>query len=193
VAKIAEVEAVARSQADRIAKLEATCADFKREKDKVIDVYRRFVEKHKSLAERAEHDKTKLAEAHAAEVTKLHANLDLETYSYAEYRQNVHHRLHELLEAVASSFEEVKVQCLPFLDKGMKVEEMIDWVVGEVKAVPDTAWQLNDNFTILGIEGVLSILNGEVYQEFGRLHDLAGSRDTVVLEDILEDVHKMVE
>jgi hypothetical protein len=37
------------------------------------------------------------------------------------------------------------------------VEEMIDWVVGEVKAVPDTVWRLNDNFTILGIEGVLSM------------------------------------
>jgi hypothetical protein len=52
----------------------------------------------------------------------------------------VHHRLHELHEAVASSFEEVKAQCLCFSDKGVKVKEMIDWVVGEVKAVPDTVW-----------------------------------------------------
>jgi hypothetical protein len=45
--------------------------------------------------------------------------LDLETSSYTEY-------LHELHEAVASSFDEVKAQCLPFPDKGAKVEEMID-------------------------------------------------------------------
>jgi hypothetical protein len=138
VAKIAELEVVARSQADIITELEATCADFKREKDKVTDGYWR--QKHKSLAEKAEHDKIKLAEAHATEITKLHADLDLETHSYTEYHQNVRRRLHELHVAVASSFEEVKVQCLPFPNKGTKGEEMINWVVGEVKAVLDTVW-----------------------------------------------------
>jgi hypothetical protein len=50
---------------------------------------------------------------------------------------------------------------LPFPDRGAKVEEIIGWVVGEVKVVPDTVWRLNDNFTILGIEGALNMLNGE--------------------------------
>jgi hypothetical protein len=127
--KIAELEVVARAQADRISELEVTCADFKHE-----------MEKHKSLAGKAEHDKTKLAEAHAAKITKLHTDLDLETHSYIEYRQNVHHRLRGIHEAVPSSFEEVKAQCLPFPDKSTKVEEMIDWVVEEVKAVLDTIW-----------------------------------------------------
>jgi hypothetical protein len=49
--------------------------------------------------------------------------LDLETHSYTEYHQTVRHRLHD---EVASLFEEVKVQFLPFRDKGAKVEEMID-------------------------------------------------------------------
>jgi hypothetical protein len=118
-------------------------------------------------------------------------DLDLETHSYTEYRQNVRQWLHELHEVGASSFEEVKVQCLPFPDKGTKVEEMIDWVIEEVKAVPDIVWRLNDNFAILGIEGVLNMLNGEGCQELGRLHDLASSHDVAVLEDVLEDVHKM--
>jgi uncharacterized coiled-coil protein SlyX len=83
VVKIAELEVVARSQADRITELETTCTDFKHEKDKVTDGYRRLVEKHKSLVEKAKHNKTKLAEAHATEITKLHADLDLETRSYA--------------------------------------------------------------------------------------------------------------
>jgi hypothetical protein len=39
VAKIAEMEVVARSQADKITVLEATCADLKHEKDKVTDGY----------------------------------------------------------------------------------------------------------------------------------------------------------
>jgi hypothetical protein len=98
------------------------------------------VEKHKSLTKRAKHEKTKLAVAHAAEVTKLRANLDLETRSYTEYCQTIRHQLRDLHEVVASSFEEVKVQCLPLPDKGTKVEEMIYWVVGEVKAIPDTVW-----------------------------------------------------
>jgi uncharacterized coiled-coil protein SlyX len=88
VAKIAELEQMARSQADRITELEATCIDFKHENDKVTDGYRRLAEKHKSLIERAKHEKAKLAEAHATEVTKLRANLDLETRSYTEYLQD---------------------------------------------------------------------------------------------------------
>jgi hypothetical protein len=182
---------VARSQADRITKLEATCANFKCENDKVTDGYWRLAEKHKSLTEKAEHDKAKLVEADAAEITKLHTDLHLETRSYIEYRQNVRRRIHSLRKAIASSFEEVKAQYLPFPDKGMKGEEMINWVVGEVKAVPDTVRRLNDNFTILGIGGVLSMLNDEGCQELGRLHDLAGSRDAAVLANVPEDVHKL--
>jgi hypothetical protein len=117
--------------------------------------------------------------------------LNLETRSYTEYLQNVRRRLCELHETVASSFDEVKAQCLPFPDKGMKVEEMIDWVVGEVRAVLDTVWWLNDNFTILGIEGVLSMLNGEGCRELSQLHDLAASHDVAVLEDVPEDVRKL--
>jgi hypothetical protein len=60
-----------------------------------------------------------------------------------------------------------------------------------VKVVPDIVWRLNDNFVVLGIEGVLSMLNGEGCQELGQLHDLAGSCDATVLEDVLEDVHKL--
>jgi hypothetical protein len=192
VANIVELEAVSRSQANRIAELEATCADFKRQKDKVTDGYWRLAEKHKSLAEKAEHDKKRLTDAHAAEVTKLDADLDLEIHSYTEYLQTMRHWLHELHEAVASWFEEVKAQCLPFPDKGAKLEEMIDSVVGEVKAIPGTVWRLSDNFTVLGIEGVLCMLNDKGCQELGRLHDLASSRDVVVLEDVPEDVHRLV-
>jgi hypothetical protein len=34
----------------------------------------------------------------------------------------------------------------------------------------NTVWQLNDNFVILAIEGVLNMLNDEGCQELGRLH-----------------------
>jgi hypothetical protein len=56
----------------------------------------------------------------------------------------------------------------------------------------DTISRLNNNFAILNIEGVLSMLNGEGCQELGRLRDLDGSHDAAVLEDVLEDVHKLV-
>jgi uncharacterized coiled-coil protein SlyX len=80
---------VMRLQADKITELEATCADLKREKEKVTDGYRRLSEKHKALAERAEQDKTRHAEAHAVELAKLHGDLDLEKHSYIEYCQTV--------------------------------------------------------------------------------------------------------
>jgi hypothetical protein len=67
------------------------------------------------------------------------------------------------------------------------VEEMIDWIAGEVKTMSDTIWQLNDNFIILAIEGVLNMLNSEGCQELGRLHKLTASRDA----SILQDVHKL--
>jgi hypothetical protein len=89
------------------------------------------------------------------------------------------------------SFDEVKEQCLPFPCKGMKVKEMIDWVAGELKAMPDTVWRINDNFTILGIEGVLIKLYGKGCQELSRLRDLASSHDAIVLEDVPKDVWKL--
>jgi hypothetical protein len=92
----------------------------------VNDGYRRLAEKHKVLVEKAEQEKIKLAEAHAAKLTKLHNDLNLETRSYTEYCQNVRRRLRELHEVVASSFDEVKAQCLPFPNKGVNVVEMMD-------------------------------------------------------------------
>jgi hypothetical protein len=100
--------------------------------------------KHKSL----EQDMAKLAEANAAELSKLCDDLDLETRNYTEYRQNVQRQLDEVQETVALSFDEVKAQCMSFPEEGIKVDKMFDWVVGEVKAVPDTIWRLSDNFTV---------------------------------------------
>jgi hypothetical protein len=171
--------------------LEMAYADLKHEKENVTAGYQRPAAKHDAFVEIVEQEKAKLVEAHAAKVAKLHGDLDLETRSYMEYHQTVRHRLCELHETVALSFDEVQVQCLPFPNKGVKVEEIIDWVIGEVKAVSDTVWWLNDNFTALGIEGILNMLNGKESQELGRLRDLAASRDAAVLEDAPEDVHKL--
>jgi hypothetical protein len=100
--------------------------------------HRRLAAKHDAFAEKVEQERATFVEAHAAEVAKLRGDLDLETHNYTEYRHTVRRRLRELHETVASSFEKVQGQCLSFPDKGAKVEEMIDWVVGEVKAMPDT-------------------------------------------------------
>jgi hypothetical protein len=106
-------------------------------------------------------EKMKLAEAHAAELAKLREDLDLETRSYREYCQTVPRGLRQLQERVASSFGEVKALCLPFPGKGVKVEEMLNLVAEDVKVVLDMVWRRNDNVVILGIEGVLNMLNGE--------------------------------
>jgi hypothetical protein len=144
--------------------------------------YTRLVAKHDAFTEKAKQEKTKHAEAHTVEHAKLCGDLDLETRSYMEYRQTMRHRLRKLHETVASSFHEVKAQCLPFPDKSVKVEEMIDWVVGEVKAVPNTVWRHNDNFTVLGTEGILNMLNGEGCEELNRLRDLCHTRFLAKME-----------
>jgi hypothetical protein len=66
--------------------------------------------------------------------------LNEETRSYTNYHLNVRHHLHELHEVAASSFKEVKARCLPVPARGMKVEEITDWVAREVQTVPDTVW-----------------------------------------------------
>jgi hypothetical protein len=141
--------------------------------------------------QRVEQERAKLVEAHVTEVAKLHGDFDLETRNYTEYYQTVCHWLRELHKTVASSFDEVQAQCLPFPNKGAKVKEMIDWVVGEVKAVSDIVWQLNDNFAILGIEGILNMLNGEGCWELNWLLDLAASHDAAILEDVPKDMHNL--
>jgi hypothetical protein len=70
---------------------------------------------------------------------------------------------------------------MPIPDNGVAMEDMIDWVAEEVKAVPDTVWWLNDNFTVLGIEGVLSMLWSKGCQELDRLRSLAASHDAAIL------------
>jgi hypothetical protein len=99
-------------------------------------------------------------------------------------------RLRDLHETLASSFNKVKAQCMPFSNKGVIVEKMINWVGEEIKAVLDTLWRLNDNFVVLDIESVLNMLHSEECQELSRLHGLAASRDAVVLENVPKDVCK---
>jgi predicted nuclease with TOPRIM domain len=126
IAKNAELEVLVRSQAEKIIELEMAYANLKREKENVTTGYRRLAAKHDAFVEKVEQEKAKLAEAHAAEVAKLCGDLDLETCSYMKYHQTLRHRLHELHKIVTSSFVEVQAHCLPFLDKGAKVEDMIN-------------------------------------------------------------------
>jgi hypothetical protein len=122
------------------------------------------------------------------EFPKLRGDLDLETRSYTEYHQSVGRWLHKLHETMVSLFNEIQVRCLPFPSRGVKMEEMFEWVGEEVKTMLDIVWQLNDYFIILVVEGVLNMLNNEGCQELGRLRELAASNDAAVLQDVLENV-----
>jgi hypothetical protein len=82
---------------------------------------------------------------------------------------------------VASSLGKVKVQCLPFPAKNVKVKDLIDWVGEEV----------NNNFIVLAIEGVLNMLNNTGYQELSQLRGLATSSDTSVVENVPNDVRRL--
>jgi hypothetical protein len=59
--------------------------------------------------------------------------------------------------------------------------------------VTDNVWRLNDNFVILGIEGVLNMLNCEGCQELDRLRNLATSHVASAFEDVPNDMHKLAE
>jgi hypothetical protein len=78
--------------------------------------YRRLLDKHKALTERAEQE----VKAHATKVARILGELNEETQGYTDYHQNVCRGLRQLHEYVASSFAEVKAQCLPFPGKGVK-------------------------------------------------------------------------
>jgi hypothetical protein len=67
-------------------------------------------------------------------------------------RLNIRHRLRNLHEVLVASFGEVNAQCLPFPTRNAPIENFIDWLEEEVKAIPGTVWQLNDNFIVLAIE-----------------------------------------
>jgi hypothetical protein len=89
---------------------------------------------------------------------------------------------------VASSFDEVKAWSFPFPGWGVKVDEMIDWVIREVKTVSDIYWQSNDNFAILAIQGIFNMLHNEWCRELGCPHGLSTSSDASVLQDVPDDV-----
>jgi hypothetical protein len=72
------------------------------------------------------------------------------------------------------------------------VKEMIDWIAEEVQIVSDTVWQLNYNFVVLAIQGILNMLSNEGCQELSCLHKLATSHDTSVLQDVPDDMWKLV-
>jgi hypothetical protein len=179
------------SQAQKIRKLEATCVDLKHEKQSVMANYWRLVEKHKRLIEKTERERAKLTEAHAMELAKVQGELDQETQNYTDYHLNMRRCLHHLHEIVASMFDEVRVRCLPFPTKSVKVEEFIDWIAREVRIVPDTISQLNDNFIVLAIDGILNMLNYECCQELGRLRRLAASSDASIVQDVSDNVQKL--
>jgi uncharacterized protein YukE len=72
----AELDALAKSQADKIAELEKTCANLRQEKEGVIDGYRRLSAKHKALVEKTDQERAQLADTWA-ELRKLRDDLDL--------------------------------------------------------------------------------------------------------------------
>jgi phage host-nuclease inhibitor protein Gam len=164
---------------------------LKLKKENVIAGYQRLSEKHKELGEKAEQEKAEIAEAHTVELAEVRDELAKETQGYMDYCLYVRQCLRDLHEMLAASFGEVMVQWLPFLTRNASVEELINWVAEEVKAVPRTVLQLNDNFIMLAIEGVLNMLHGTNCQELPKLRELAASSNVSIIEDVAVEVRKL--
>jgi NADH dehydrogenase/NADH:ubiquinone oxidoreductase subunit G len=165
VSKNAELESVIYAQDQKIAKLVKAYANLRLQKESMTAGYRRLSKKHKELGVKATQEKAEIAEAHVAELAEVRDELAKETEGYMDYRLNVRHRLRDLHEMLATSFGEVKARCLPFPTRNTSIEELIGWVMEEVKVEPGTVWQLNDNFIVLAIEGALNMLHGSSCQE----------------------------
>jgi hypothetical protein len=189
--KNTDLELLVNAQALNIAELEAACTNLKLEKENLMTSYWKLLEKHKILVEKAELEKAEITEVHAAEVAKINDGLDKETQDYTDYHLNVRHRLRTLHDVVASSFGEVNAWCFPFPARNVKVEDLINWVGEEVKAMPRTLWQLNDNFVVVAVEGVLNMLQGTGYPELPQLRELAASSNVSIVEDIPADVQRL--
>jgi hypothetical protein len=58
--------------------------------------------------------------------------------------------------------------------------------------MPGTVWQLNDNFVVLAIEGVLNMLCSTGCQELSILHKLSVSSNAFIIEDVPTKVQKVV-
>jgi hypothetical protein len=91
-----------------------------------------------------------------------------------------------------ASFGEVKAWCLPFPSRNALVENYIDRFTEMVRAMLGTVWQLNDNFVVLAIEGILNMLCSTSCQELSRLRELAASSDAFITDDVPTEVQKVV-
>jgi hypothetical protein len=90
-----------------------------------------------------------------------------------------------------TSLREVRASCLPFPAKSVPIDDYISWFGEEVKVLPGAVWQLNDNFVVLAIKGVLNMLHSSGCHELSGLHDLAASSDASVLNNVPTEVQKI--
>jgi uncharacterized coiled-coil protein SlyX len=87
--KNTELESVISAQAQKIMELEKAYANLKLEKENATAGYRRLLEKHKELGDKATQEKAEIVEAHAAELAEVKDELVKETRGYTDYRLNV--------------------------------------------------------------------------------------------------------
>jgi hypothetical protein len=92
---------------------------------------------------------------------------------------------------LTASLGEVGAHCVPFPAKNAPIDDYIGWFEEEVKAVSGVVWQLNDNFVVLTIEGVLNMFHSSGCQELSALRDMAASSDASIIDNIPSEVQKI--
>jgi hypothetical protein len=158
---VAELESVAAAQANRILELEEGYANLNLKKENVTSSYRRPSEKYKKLQEKAnaiEREKSDVVEAHTTQLAEVEEKLVKLTQDYRDYHWDVQHCLRELHEVLMALLGEVGARRLPFPAMNVLIDDYISWFEEEVKVVLGVLWQLNDNFVVLAIKGVLNML-----------------------------------
>jgi hypothetical protein len=84
-------------------------------------------------------------------------------------------------------------QCLPYLDKGAPLGDLVKWFEREIKSLLETFTQLNKSFVTLALAGMLRMLHDSSCEHLPMLSSLASLSDASLLDEIPTEVQEIAE
>jgi hypothetical protein len=129
----------------------------------------------------------------AARVADIEKKMAKEVEDYKFYHLKFRRSLRALHEILVSSLGEIGARCLMFPPKSAPNEDFFSWFEDEVKSLSGVFRQLNDNFVVLAIEGVLNMLRSSGCRDLSALYQLVNSSDASVVEDVPAEVQKLAD
>jgi hypothetical protein len=159
-------------------------AEMQAHQDSLFSGYDRLSDEFKELqgvTKAVQREKTDVNKSCKAQVTKARA-------SYQKYRVHFRQRLCDLHCNLESVLGKQGAQCLPYLEKGTPIGDVVTWFQGGEKSLSGTITQANKNFVCFAIADILIMLQVSGYEHLLRLHQLVSSSDASLLDDILAEV-----